>query len=315
MVDEKELKLGSGIDFIGDVHGHCRALEALLLKLDYKKSFGVWRHPNRLAVFVGDLIDRGPDQIDTVDLVRAMVDEGAARCIMGNHEFNAVAFHSFDAGRGTYFRARNEQNRHQHRAFLDVVELDSELHRDIIGWIKALPLWIETSDFRVVHACWRDQERETLGAYCDTEGHVKPSFWQYLMTKGCTAYDAVETMLKGLEVPLPEGYTFRDPDGIVRRSTRVRWWDGRARTYAQAAIVEEGLRDVFPDTQLPSSALVDLTSGPMTFFGHYWLTGEPRPVAERHVCVDFSIAKEGVLAAYRFDGEAKANSSKFVWVR
>jgi len=49
-----------GYDVIGDVHGQNLKLKALLVKLGYRVRHGAWRHPEgRVAVFVGDLIDRG----------------------------------------------------------------------------------------------------------------------------------------------------------------------------------------------------------------------------------------------------------------
>ena len=45
-------------DLIGDVHGCALTLEHLLDRLGYKRQGGVWRHPSRMAVFVGDIIDR-----------------------------------------------------------------------------------------------------------------------------------------------------------------------------------------------------------------------------------------------------------------
>lgn len=57
-------------DIIGDIHGHGERLEALLLELGYRFRAGAWRHPDRTAVFVGDLIDRGPGQLRTLELVR-----------------------------------------------------------------------------------------------------------------------------------------------------------------------------------------------------------------------------------------------------
>src|SRR3981081_3733406 len=84
---------------IGDVHGQYDKLVALLRHLRYHDTGGGWRHPDRTAVFVGDLIDRGPRQAATVDLVRRMVDACAARCILGNHEFNAIAWATPDPDR------------------------------------------------------------------------------------------------------------------------------------------------------------------------------------------------------------------------
>ena len=59
-------------DIIGDIHGQAEKLEALLAAMGYRLQSGAWRHPTRQAVFVGDLIDRGPSQRRTVDIVRRM---------------------------------------------------------------------------------------------------------------------------------------------------------------------------------------------------------------------------------------------------
>jgi len=81
-------------DLIGDVHGCADELEALLATLGYvwtETGTGryrrLYRHPEgRKAVFVGDLVDRGPRVLDTYELVRNMVAAGSALCVLGNHE-------------------------------------------------------------------------------------------------------------------------------------------------------------------------------------------------------------------------------------
>lgn len=65
-------------DIIGDIHGHATKLVALLKKMGYREKAEGWRHPHRTALFVGDFIDRGPHQIETLEIVRSMVNEGAA---------------------------------------------------------------------------------------------------------------------------------------------------------------------------------------------------------------------------------------------
>ncbi len=83
-------------DIIGDVHGCYEELLALLGRLGYNvapssDSAGTTRylvtHPNgRKAVFVGDLVDRGPAVAQVLCLVRDMVQDGVALCVAGNHE-------------------------------------------------------------------------------------------------------------------------------------------------------------------------------------------------------------------------------------
>ena len=79
-------------DLIGDVHGCALTLEHLLDRLGYHKQGGVWRHPSRMAVFLGDIIDRGPRIREALHIVHDMVEAGQALCIMGNHEFNALGW-------------------------------------------------------------------------------------------------------------------------------------------------------------------------------------------------------------------------------
>ncbi len=79
-------------DLIGDVHGCFDELVALLEKLDYqvqKTDDGGYEvsHPEgRKAVFLGDLVDRGPGVAEVLRLVMDMVDGGSAICVPGNHE-------------------------------------------------------------------------------------------------------------------------------------------------------------------------------------------------------------------------------------
>lgn len=75
-------------DIIGDVHGCCDELEALLGRLGYvRDDSGPWTHQDgRRAIFLGDLVDRGPRIVDTLKLVMAMSRAGTALCVPGNHD-------------------------------------------------------------------------------------------------------------------------------------------------------------------------------------------------------------------------------------
>ena len=64
------------ITFIGDVHGWLDRLESILQQ-----------EPNGAYLFLGDLIDRGPDSKAVVNKVQALCSSGKARCIIGNHEY------------------------------------------------------------------------------------------------------------------------------------------------------------------------------------------------------------------------------------
>ena len=93
--DRRELT--GPFDIIGDVHG-CRAeLEDLLGDLGYEierdaqgRAAGAHHPEGRTAVFVGDLVDRGPDTPGVLRLVMGMVSAGNALCVVGNHEAKLV---------------------------------------------------------------------------------------------------------------------------------------------------------------------------------------------------------------------------------
>jgi hypothetical protein len=307
-----------GHDIIGDIHGHADRLEGLLTTLGYRHRSGAWRHPDRTAIFVGDFVDRGPGQLRTLELVRAMTDAGSARAVMGNHEFNAIAWGTPDPlDDGTYLRARQgakgHKNRHQHQAFLAEVGEDSADHRHWIEWFMTLPLWIEEPGFRVVHACWSPRDVAALLPQLMAGALMTPKLIEAASRKGTAAYDAVETLLKGAEVELPAGHTFTDKDGHVRNAIRVRWWDPSLTNYRSAYIGPPGV--MMPDVPIPAAETIPEPDRP-TFIGHYWLDANEalEPLTRRVGCVDYSVAKGGPLVAYRFDGEPELTAANFVAV-
>ena len=78
-------------DIIGDVHGCYDELLALLDKLGYDiQPDSITPPPGRKAIFLGDLVDRGPKTPQVLDLVMQMVDSGTALCVPGNHDTRLV---------------------------------------------------------------------------------------------------------------------------------------------------------------------------------------------------------------------------------
>ena len=87
---DKRDELGP-FDIIGDVHGCYDELTALLSDLGYAEADGMWSHPEgRRAVFVGDLTDRGPKNLDVLRTAMAMVRGGSALAVPGNHDVKLV---------------------------------------------------------------------------------------------------------------------------------------------------------------------------------------------------------------------------------
>jgi hypothetical protein len=316
-------------DIIGDIHGHAVELKALLAKLGYRETRGAFRHPDREAVFVGDFIDRGARQAETLRIVRSMVDAGRAYAVMGNHEFNAIAYFLPDpANPGEYLRKHHspkhgDKNFRQHKAFLAEFT-DARAHEEAVNWFLTLPLWLDLPGLRVVHACWHPRFMDRLAPYLSPRMQLNPEMMLEASRKpddeaemdngDFTVFKGVEAVLKGLEIALPEGFGFTDKDGIPRTRTRIRWWDAEATTYQASAILDEDIRKTLPSISLPPHALPSGDGTTPTFFGHYWLEGLPREQTRTAMCLDYSVAKGGKLVAYRWDGEAVLDGRKIAWV-
>lgn len=297
-------------DVIGDIHGHCSVLESLLEQLGYERRSGAWRHSERKAIFVGDFVDRGPEQIEVLQTVRGMIDSGSALAVQGNHEFNAIGFANRD-DQG-YLRVRGSKNIHQHKAFLDAVGLDTEAHREWTNWFRSLPLWLDLDEIRIVHACWDDELMGRLQPFL-RDGNLLPDDLSPFFRKGNLQYEAAEVVLKGREVALPDGVVFHDKEGNARKNTRVKWWDAGATCLGKSAV-----DDVFGSTlagiPLPAGTRYGYDHHKPVVFGHYWMSGMPVLLGPKVACVDFSVAKDGVLCAYSFDGEADLDPAKLSWV-
>jgi hypothetical protein len=257
-------------DIIGDVHGQFDQLVALLSHLGYRDNGGAWHHPARSAIFVGDLIDRGPKQLATVDLVRAMVEAGSARCVMGNHEFNAIAWATPDPENpGEFLRPHGKSgNKHQHQAFLSEVE-GTPKHGEVIAWFKTLPLWLDLSGLRIVHACWHQPSIDLLQKAMGSKQMLTDEMVENGSRKGDPIYKAIETVCKGPEVDLPPGVSFKDKEGKVRTEVRVRWWQQDLTTYRKAAIGPPADMAMIPDVPMPAEWVNHPYVGPPVLFGHY----------------------------------------------
>ena len=127
-------------------------------------------------------------------------------------------------------------------------------------------------------------------------------------------FRTVEALTKGLELALPDGHSFIDKYGKKRRHVRIRWWDAAATTYRDLAVLDDDLRDRLPTTSVPDGARAKYDNAKPVFFGHYWMTGTPKPQSPSIACVDYSAAHDGRLTAYRWDGEPVLDASNFVSV-
>jgi hypothetical protein len=297
-------------DLIGDIHGHAGKLKQLLEKMDYKEREGVWQHAERKAIFVGDYIDRGPAIRETLQIVKAMSDHGHAIALMGNHEYNALAY-AYPLEDGSFLRAHNEKNDEQHRETLEQFKDHPAEWKTYLEWFYSLKLYLDLPELRAVHACW-DQEHIDWLKEKGLET-MTPDFMVASHKKGTKEYEVINDILKGKEFTIPEEFAWKDKDGHSRHENRIKWWKQpkgiafgeflfNCPDHLEQTMIEEEIEAIIYDKDAPP-----------VFFGHYWLEDHfPVVQAANVVCLDYSVAKEGYLVGYRWEGEKVVRSEGFV---
>ena len=276
--------INNSYDLIGDIHGQASELLKLLAKLSYNNIDGVWQHSERKIIFLGDFIDAGDQQSEVVNIVRPMVERGHAYAVMGNHEYNAIAYYTKSTD-GSYLRPHTESNTIQHDKFLEAYKYSDLEYENTIKWFKTLPLWLELDSLRVVHACWDEESIRIIRLAQQNDSFLDDDLLQASSTKYTPEYNAIETILKGKEESLPEGKHFTDNYGKIRTKIRTKWWKS------------------YPANAEP------------VFFGHYWMNNTIEPLSTNTACIDYSVARSGgKLVAYRWNGEQTLSKDNFIFV-
>ena len=308
-------------DIIGDVHGRATKLKALLGELGYQQDgSGVYRHPERTAVFVGDLVDRGTEQLEALQLVKAMVDGGSAQIVMGNHEFNAICWATADPETGKPLRDHSDNKRRQHKDFLTLTDEDRAYY---VEWFKTLPLWLDLGDIRVIHACWHEASMKVVRDITGSDRLSTVEHFAEANTPGTELNDAIEVLLKGPEISLVKygmvpywDFESKKP----RTDARIRWWDHDAATLpalAELRAVKLENDDPYPhfeprpvDAEHQGYVYKDKTP---LFYGHYWREWEFKQDewTTYTACVDFS-GGSGTMVAYRWSGEPQIHWENYV---
>jgi hypothetical protein len=231
------------LDIVGDVHGEIEALSTLLQLLGYADD---GTHPERRRlVFVGDLVDRGPDSPAAVERVRRLVENRRAQCVLGNHELNILIgskkpdniwffHHELPAGDPASNRPK--------------VWAGEQTRAAMLRFFSCLPLALERPDLRIVHACWDEgmiaAARQAIDAdklHLDYRKRIEDAIERRGLTDPSAAKLArqndnpVKLLTSGPEEKAPEPF---ESMGKLRYERRVAWWNDYR--------------------------------GPLCVFGHYW---------------------------------------------
>ncbi|MCY1404185.1 Bis(5'-nucleosyl)-tetraphosphatase PrpE [asymmetrical] [compost metagenome] len=306
-------------DLIGDVHGCAHTLEHLLDMLGYRRQGGVWRHPQRMALFLGDIIDRGPRIREALHIVHDMVEAGQARCLMGNHEFNALGWSTPAPPESGKQFVREHTPRHARlidETLTQFAHHPTDWH-DFLEWFYELPLFLDAGRFRLVHACWDASLIQALRGH-HPNGCIDQHFVQAAAVPGSFACTVFDRLLRGTDMRLPDGLTLTGGDGLTRAFFRTKFWEEDPQTYGDIVFQPDALPERVAKTPLTASQKNALlrygTDEPMLFVGHYWRSGKPSPIRPNLACLDYSAVLYGKLVAYRLDEETQLDPRKFVWV-
>ena len=284
---------------IPDIHGDFGRLEATLEKAGFQRDADDrWFHPSSTkAVFLGDFIDGGNENRKVIQTVRSMMVDKVAVAIMGNHELNAILYHTPRSDGEGWLRDRSQKNTDQHESFLHEYAAnedhdfapprDGEL-ADVIGWFKSLPLYIEFDYFRVVHAQWDDDAVRAVDALNNQALLPHDQIDSLRNIKSGIGF-STERLLKGMEIKLPPNVSFLDYRKVSRNEMRVKWWTEGDRTYRNLALSVQD-PSVLPDDLVPHGD--DLFNfqrvGKPVFVGHYKMRGTPSLGSDRAaLCLDY----------------------------
>ena len=258
-------------DIIPDIHGQAEKLRLALKNLGWRRNGTTWVHPepDRQIVFLGDFIDRGTENGAVIRIVRELMDAGRAQAIMGNHELNALHFHTDDPDTGAPLRLHDKHNLEQHESFLREFPLGDSQTKDVLNWMRGLPLFIEKEEFRAVHAAWiqpaiDDLRRQTGDGTLSEDQLIRAG------RKGDAIYDLAEAVAKGPEVRLPHPHSFVDNGKKERHHVRVKWWNGDARNWREIAMSVPDINALSDTSVLGSLLRATYPVGDKpVFFGYY----------------------------------------------
>jgi serine/threonine protein phosphatase 1 len=152
---------GARIYAIGDIHGRLDLLDRLIAMID---SDDAARGRSRTElIFLGDLLDRGPDSVGVVERVMALRNERPVRCLLGNHEevflravsgdLRALRFLVRIGGRETLLSYGISAEQYRDVDYDELlVLLQEKVPQSHVDFLSSFENWIEVGDYLFVHA-------------------------------------------------------------------------------------------------------------------------------------------------------------------
>ncbi len=289
------------LDILGDIHGEIDALRALLQHLGYAAD---GTHPeDRRLVFVGDLVDRGPDSPAVIALVQQLVGRQRAQCVLGNHELN-ILIGNHKPDNVWFFHQQLKPG--DPAATRPQVWIQDWQRQQILDFFAGLPLALERPDLRIIHACWDEAmvaEARRATHVVAFHGEFKQRIEEVIRRRGLQSpfdklarqnENPVKCLTSGLEAKAEQPF---EAMGKLRYERRVAWWQDY--------------------------------DGPMCVFGHYWRIQLPGECDEQlfdglslnaalgrgnAMCIDYSVGKRFMeRASPGFKGTFRTRLAALRW--
>ncbi|MEO6951372.1 MAG: metallophosphoesterase [Polyangia bacterium] len=241
--------LGDRVDIIGDIHGEVTALIGLLGRLGCDPEQATVQRP---IVFVGDLVDRGPDSVKVVEIVQRLVEAGCAQAVLGNHELN-ILLDDEKEGNGWFLGHADGWHNGGTLVPFSSRRAGQAERAKILAFLRTLPVALESSTLRVVHAAWVPSAIEaarhasTLDAFmtpqeidlsgidlsgAPTNEALRDPTRPVLFHAGLAEQQLreqnsqpIKVLTSGLERPIPAGAAPRYISGKWRLLERDPWWE------------------------------------------------------------------------------------------
>jgi len=229
----------SKIYAVGDVQGCAPSLKALVKKLPSKSKM----------IFLGDLVNRGPDSLGALRQLKSLQESGRAECILGNHDLHLLAI---DAG------LRNPKG-------LDTIQpiLSAPDRKELIEWIRHRPMALSNGNVLTVHAGVLPQWdlQQTIECAQEVEKKLRSkSYKDFLANMYGNTPNKWSKSLKGYE-------RLRV---ITNALTRMRFCTPAGQMeFESKEGLEQGPKGYMPWFKVPTRKTKDV----LTYFGHWSTLG------------------------------------------
>lgn len=289
-------KRRKGIDFISDSHGRYDDVLLLLKKAGYVfDNDGIPYHPERIAFFLGDFIDKGNQVMPLFFMIKQMVEKKYAKAILGNHELNFLLMNILSKKK-TPIRKNSDKNLLQISKSLDLL-VNKE---DNFKFLYSLPIFYETNYYRAVHACWHKESIKKIKNVI-----INNKISEDILIKiyeDNSLISSLEILMKGFEVDISPNF-YCDQNNIKCFTSRLNWWSNDS---------------VFES--LPENVRLDkidkqyfYNDKKMVFFGHFQRKGIPTIQANKAICLDYS--HNGYLTMYRYSYEKDLIENNLIYIK